>query len=361
MLVATLRRVRVQHGADAAIPTSAVIPSLVRWGVSPDADLVYRTLATFGPHTLATTARELGMSQRRVMVALDELVNEEAVRPLGRGTEAVLWRAAPPDAVIRGLRRRRLRITDPWEQAQRHIATVTGLNLPSAHRWPGARQIRLLHGAERIQGRIIELGRIERHEHLAVSPERSVDASTVATAAPHERAALGRGVRLHVLSVPPADGDASSAYGDDLYRLGARYRLSDELPLKLMTFDRKVALLPIDPLDARLGAVEIAEPVIVNRLVALFLREWDRARDPRRGGVPAVTLTERERTLVELLAAGLTDPAAARRLGISARTIGYTLRGLMDRLGVENRFQLGLALGAQQIRPRVGDEVSPGE
>jgi DNA-binding CsgD family transcriptional regulator len=324
-----------------------VIPSLVRWGLTPDADLVYRTLASFGPRSLAAIARELGMAQRRVMVALDELVSEQAVRPLGHRAESALWRAGAPEHVVHGLRRRRLRMVDPWAQAKRHIATVTGLKLPPRYDQPDARQIRLLHGPERIQSRILELGRILRHEHLAVSPERSVDEATVAAASPHERAALGRGVRLHVLSVPPADGDASSAHGDELHRLGMRYRLSEELPLKLMAFDRKVALLPIDPLDARLGAVEISDLTIVKRLVALFLREWDRARDPRVGGVPAVTLTERERALIDLLAAGLADPAAARRLGVSARTVGYTLRGLMDRLGVENRFQLGLALGAR--------------
>ena len=59
-----------------------------------------------------------------------------------------------------------------------------------------------------------------------------------------------------------------------------------------------------------------------------------------------MSLTSREKALVDLLASGHTDASAARRLGISARTVTYTLRSLMDRLGVENRFQLGLALGS---------------
>jgi DNA-binding NarL/FixJ family response regulator len=55
--------------------------------------------------------------------------------------------------------------------------------------------------------------------------------------------------------------------------------------------------------------------------------------------------TPREKALVELLAAGHTDASAARRLGLSPRTVSYTVQSLMDRLEVENRFQLGLALG----------------
>jgi len=62
-------------------------------------------------------------------------------------------------------------------------------------------------------------------------------------------------------------------------------------------------------------------------------------------GLPKITLSDRERELVALLAQGHTDVSAAEQLGISARSVTNILRSLMDRLGVENRFQLGLALG----------------
>jgi LuxR family transcriptional regulator of spore coat protein len=62
-------------------------------------------------------------------------------------------------------------------------------------------------------------------------------------------------------------------------------------------------------------------------------------------GLPKITLSERERELIALLAEGHTDVSAAEHLSISARSVTNILRSLMDRLGVENRFQLGLALG----------------
>jgi DNA-binding NarL/FixJ family response regulator len=61
--------------------------------------------------------------------------------------------------------------------------------------------------------------------------------------------------------------------------------------------------------------------------------------------VPKITLTTRERELISLLAEGHTDVSAAEHLDISPRSVTNILRNLMDRLGVENRFQLGLALG----------------
>jgi DNA-binding CsgD family transcriptional regulator len=62
-------------------------------------------------------------------------------------------------------------------------------------------------------------------------------------------------------------------------------------------------------------------------------------------GLPKILLSGRERELISLLAQGHTDVSAAERLNISSRSVTNILRSLMDRLGVENRFQLGLALG----------------
>lgn len=68
-------------------------------------------------------------------------------------------------------------------------------------------------------------------------------------------------------------------------------------------------------------------------------------------------LTPRDRAIVEALAEGLTDAEVAERLGLSVRTIAYALRSLMERSGVESRFQLGLVLGAAADAPFPGRDV----
>jgi DNA-binding CsgD family transcriptional regulator len=64
-----------------------------------------------------------------------------------------------------------------------------------------------------------------------------------------------------------------------------------------------------------------------------------------------IELSLREQHLVALLSAGHTDASAARHLKISQRSVSTLIRSLMDRLGVENRFQLGLALGSLGAAP----------
>jgi DNA-binding CsgD family transcriptional regulator len=118
-----------------------------------------------------------------------------------------------------------------------------------------------------------------------------------------------------------------------------------------MVFDRRVALFPADPMNFDAGFVEVTDPPLVQALCNLFHRLWSRGRDPFHQGVRPINLTPRERALVALLADGHTDVTAAHRLNISVRTVAYTLRALMDRLGVENRFQLALLLGASGAAP----------
>jgi DNA-binding CsgD family transcriptional regulator len=327
-------------------PETPPVPSLVRWGISPDADLVYRTLTLYGPQPTARAARELGLPTVRVTRALDELAAIGAVTPVpGARTGSRWWRAAPLGRVLARVRRRSL--GGNQERWRRHLALVTDvpavtIDDDGVRTWPSRDLART---------RIAELVRLERHEHLAINTEERFSADAAAAAAPLDRDLLARGVRVRILGRPAEDGDRSCGYATDLGRLGGEHREANDLPLKLLLYDRRVALIPADPDDLDAGAVEIRDLTVVERLCALFHRVWTGARDPRRGGVPPIVLTAREKGIVALLAAGHSEESVAAELRLSRRTVVYTLRGLMDRLNVENRFQLAMVLGATRAAP----------
>ncbi|GLI01815.1 helix-turn-helix transcriptional regulator [Phytohabitans aurantiacus] len=323
------------------------VPALVRWGVSADADLVYRCLLTFGPQPSGEVALELGLGVRRVRAALDELLAARIVtverEPSAYGVDASIWRALLADAVVMTLRRR----------AFRRAAVATGGDSAPFER--GGIPARRLPDREARRRRIAELADLERIEHLSMQPEQAFGTEVLAAAAPLDVAALRRGVRMRTLSRPPADGDRSAQHAIEFGRLGGEYReTAARLPQKLMIFDRRVALLAVDPFDLDRGTWEIDDRATVDSLVRLFARHWSNGVDPSRNGVPAIVLTSREKAVVALLAQGHTDAASAQQLGMSTRSLTYTLRALMDRLGVDNRFQLGLALGALNVATPTG-------
>jgi len=98
--------------------------------------------------------------------------------------------------------------------------------------------------------------------------------------------------------------------------------------------------------DGPYGSTEVRLAATLWSLIA----ELDRRIVAERAPEPAhaVELTPRELTVLELLGAGLTAIAIARRLGISARTVHKHLERVYGKLGVTDR--LAAVLVARRLR-----------
>ena len=62
---------------------------------------------------------------------------------------------------------------------------------------------------------------------------------------------------------------------------------------------------------------------------------------------------------IRLLVEGHSDPASAKRLGVSTRTYAGYIAALKDEYGVQTRFQLGYAMGADPQGKRPPLERDP--
>lgn len=337
------------------VTIGAAVPDLARWGMSSDADLIYRTLTTMGPRDTHALAIELGLAGRRVQAALAELRAADAVTASGA---PATWVSRPPHEVVDTLRSRRLRLVDRDAQVRTHHAVVTGLAGRHGTVVNGVAGLggglgdglRYLPSRALTRRRLTELLAGERAEHLAINTEQSFDAASARAAAPLGQRMVERGVRVRVLGLPPAESDlhVDTALFDQPF---FGYREAPEVPMKLLVIDRRYALFPADPTDLERGYLEISQPGVVGALVMLFEQHWAKATDPREHSMPELNLSDRERELIALLARGYTDLSAAARMRISTRLITKTMRSLMDRYGVENRFQLGMVLGAAMCTP----------
>jgi DNA-binding CsgD family transcriptional regulator len=182
-------------------------------------------------------------------------------------------------------------------------------------------------------------------EYLSMHPEPEFAAAAVSAATDTDQALFKRRLDLRVMGVQrfdpaelPPDPVASN-----------RYRSAPRIPMKLLVFDRRIALFPVDPRDHARGYLEVGQQPVVESLVELFERNWHAAADDIGAAVPTIRLTTREQALLSLLVAGHTDASAAGHLQISERTVTSIMRSLMDRIQVDNRFQLGVALGAMRV------------
>jgi len=328
-----------------SVAVGVAIPSLVPWGRSPDADLVYRAMATvIGAATAGDLARELGMARHRITDALAELESIDAVearQPAG-GPRMRVWVPRPPAELIASLRRGLTR-------ASARRSAVPAPRAPMPYEWMLPGVARHLQTKAMTRLRLAELVGVARHEHLAMNTELVFDPASARFGVPMDRKLLARGVAMRVLGVHEGNPDPLLRYGRDPAERRPDYRTTPNVPMKLFVIDRKVALLPVAQEDFAQGYLEVAHPPLVEALVSLFDRHWDAARDILEHVVPDLIMNARERAVVTLLAAGHTDATAARELRISQRSVTNVLRALMDRLGVDNRFQLGLALGSLHV------------
>ncbi|RZT15353.1 regulatory LuxR family protein [Kribbella sp. VKM Ac-2569] len=121
-------------------------------------------------------------------------------------------------------------------------------------------------------------------------------------------------------------------------------RMLRDVPLKLVVVDRRTALLPTGP-DV---VVELGPSSLLDALLCLFDLLWRQA-SPLTPSVSEGPLTADDQQLLSLAAAGLTDQAIARRLGVAQRTVERRMQRILKALDATTRFQAGLRAGQQGL------------
>ncbi|WP_162605374.1 helix-turn-helix domain-containing protein [Jiangella ureilytica] len=148
----------------------------------------------------------------------------------------------------------------------------------------------------------------------------------------YDRAALERS---------PLAADAILRYVE----AGEQARVTSRLPLKLATFDRKLAFVPqsLNQRDVS-GAIVVHPCSLLDVLLYVFDELWERATPLTAVREPdAVVPGPDDRRLLALLASGMKDQAIANHLEWSYRTTRRRIAVLLEELGAETRFQAGLA------------------
>ncbi|MFI9274038.1 LuxR C-terminal-related transcriptional regulator [Kitasatospora sp. NPDC052896] len=315
-------------------------------GLDSEAESVYRAMLADPTGGVAELCGQLGLSETAVREALDRLADLQLLRT-SRDLPGELRPVSPElglELILRrqeeDLLRRQQELALSKAAASRAIAEYAGLR-PSAT----ADTTERLVGLDAIQAKLEVLAEKVTRECLSVMPGGAQSQASLDASRPLDADAMNRNVALLTLYQDSVRNDpATLAYARWMTEQGGKVRTCPTLPPRLLVFDREVAVVPIDPTNTRLGALCTREPGIVASLVALFEQTWqaavplgaDRPQDAETG------LSAGECELLRLLASGLTDEAAGKRLGISVRSVRRQMAALMERLDASSRFEAGL-------------------
>ncbi|WP_181449175.1 TrmB family transcriptional regulator [Nonomuraea aridisoli] len=318
-------------------------------GVSAFDERVYREVLACPGITVRELARRSRESTGRIQASLARLRDKGLVsRMWGR---APRWMAMSPGTAIRSLARSL--------RGELDRLSDTADELEAAFRAAGpvgdaAGQFEVLAGPEELGRWFVRLHREAEKEVLTLDrPPYVLDYRN-----PLQSERLRAGVRYRTIYAPEAlQHEGALSELDAQIQAGEAARVLPGLPLKMVIADRRLALMPLHVQPPLTRSVVIQGSTMVVALVELFERLWREAHpinaEPARhpparpsSGAPdrpepADGLGPDDRRLLTLLAAGLKDDAIARQLGTSSRSLRRRLRGLLNELNSETRFQAG--------------------
>ncbi|WP_249999020.1 LuxR C-terminal-related transcriptional regulator [Actinoplanes sp. M2I2] len=311
-------------------------------GLSADAEAVYLAMLA-SPHLdVPRLAAQLSLPDVAMRAALDELVDLSLVAQ-GGGDGTGLRTVGPTVGLASLIARAEAEVAE--KQRQLEATRTAVMSLAAAHEQTRDReQVTKWTGVDAVRGRLEELAASTTVECVSINPNVAQTPDAKLASQPQNRRLLERGVAIRAIYQDShRNNPALQDYATWMSGLGAEIRTAPTLPMLLVVFDRRIAMLPIDPADSTKGAQEVHALGIVTAVYGLFAQVWATAtpmgRTPERDGAG---LDPQLRELTRLLAAGCTDEMAARKMGVSPRTIKRKSAELMERLDARSRFQAGV-------------------
>ncbi|HOF37814.1 MAG TPA: helix-turn-helix domain-containing protein [Dermatophilaceae bacterium] len=300
----------------------------------------YRMLVTGPSGTATEVSGALGVSVGKATRVIASLEAKGLVARSGTAIDHVV--ASPPDIALGAL------IVEHQEgirQAELEMRALRERYL-AASSSRAEQVVDVVRGREAVRQRFNQLQRGARREVLefvkgdvvAVSVDENVE----------EEAAISRGVTYRfLLERQTLERPGLMAAVSESIRDGVELRVTRELPIRLIVVDREIAMIPLAGAtdDQSGGALLLRAGGLLDLAVSLFEVKW---RDATRldavvdGAVEGSELSARERQILLMLNAGLTDRTVATRLGLSARTVQRYVADMMERAEIDTRLQLGV-------------------
>jgi DNA-binding CsgD family transcriptional regulator len=316
---------------------------LAALGLSEPQEQLYELLATASSRTEEELAKALGLSVEDVASGLVTLrgLGLAYADPGDGGTFSVAPVELSLDALVRARR-------DALDRAQtfgRDLA-ARAARTGSVHRPEQLVSVVVGHDAIGSLAQQLQRSATDEVLYLDRPPYYAPYAQAGTGVNPEQQVSLQQGVRFRtVYDASLLDDAAIVARMRREVSLGEEGRVLADLPLKLVVVDRTMAVVPLiaDEEQGPPAALLVRPSVLVDSLVALFEALWKAATPlPLAHEEGSGDEDQDLRTVTSLLAAGMSDARIARTMGISERTVRRKVAQLLERLGVETRFQAAL-------------------
>lgn len=298
--------------------------------LSPDQQHAYRLLVRLS----GTDAK--GFAESAGVTADDAVETLEALHAKGLASPGPVYHARPPDVALGEVLLRR---QQELQVAREMMAALSEDYRTSARRRSAEHLVEIVVGARALRQRLSEMQDSATEEILWFCR-----ANPIAMEGPEnneEAPALTRGVKYRAIyerELIETPGELKGII--EAIGYGEESRVLPTLPVRLAIADRKLAICPLVPDEARgiaqPSAALIRPSELLDALVALFESHWERATPV----IAAKPDEQLDTLLLSLLVSGLPDKSIATHLGVSRRTVQRRLDRMMAIAGVDTRTGL---------------------
>jgi DNA-binding MarR family transcriptional regulator/DNA-binding CsgD family transcriptional regulator len=338
--ISAKRRPRTDRRSGPATKGGSVFEAL---NLDQGEELTYLALLDQPAGSVADLAKQTGLPPGRVSRSLTRLARRRLVhRAAGR---PVRYTPTPPDVAISALVNERRGELDRTLLA---VPTLLEQYRRAAARADPAALLEVLSGQDVAQARFLELMAGAASDVMAFD-RQSAGEGTGPSEVEVEQPLLERGVRCRaVYEITAIEDPDRLPYIRTLAGLGEQARVLPQLPMKLIIFDHRLALLPLaSASDVRftVGVLVVHPSRLLDGLITLFEDYWNRAvalTTALTNPAPNAEFSSVDLETLALLCTGIKDGAMARQLGVSPRTLNRRIIRVMTLLGASSRFQAGL-------------------
>ncbi|GAA2084287.1 helix-turn-helix transcriptional regulator [Streptomyces albiaxialis] len=318
-------------------------------GVSARAETVYRAMVAKPELGVAELAEQLDWPSDEVRAALDELARLSLIRQSDQRPGGLML-VNPEVSLVSLLARQETELTQRQQEITSGRLAVSQIVAEYVDSVQHQRRLDVeeLSGIDTVRTRLVELAHECSAEVMEFTTGGGQSEASRQASKPIDQQLLERGVRMRSLYLESVSNHPdTTGYLEWLTGLGARVRVTASLPLRMIIFDQRTAIVPSNPDNTSVGALLLHGSGLVSALCALFEHMWE-ASLPFGGAAPrddSTGLSSQARAVLSLLAQGHTDEVVARKLGISVRTSRRVTAELMTLLGARSRFQAGVIAG----------------
>lgn len=332
-------------------------------GVLTDRDLeVYRRVLE-GVRSHGELAELLPGSPKELNDCLDRLVERRLLRLCPNesgmhGAEARYEAASPHLAAAEltaSLQVRAQQLMAQADEVRREYSAFATVHEAHERRRLAGPDHEMLRDGSAVRQRLIDLTAQVQTRVLAAHPTLGPP-DTLRAAFELDSELLDRGVEYR--TVVPHTARRQREALQHLLQLrdrGAQVRSAPVIPARMILIDRTAALVSVGEGS---GAALFRAPAFVEFLCQIFDHLWEHAKPFTSGDYDAHVFGDIEVAILGQLARGRSDDYISRRLGISTRTLRRYLADIYRELGVETRFQLGMATARFELAETANDDPS---